>query len=134
MARHSSPNLSADSASNAYVTLHYSLESLRYDPKTAEIVPFAAKSYKISDDKLSVNVQLRDDLQWSDGKKVTAADYKFTWDKMMDEKTKYIYRQNYKDFKKPDDRWRLHARLQAQANLLPGLEPDYLYPNTQACL
>ena len=44
---------------------------------------------------------------WSDGKPITAQDYKFTWDKMMDPKVDYPYRSNLRYFDTltaPDDR------------------------------
>jgi ABC-type transport system substrate-binding protein len=71
---------------------------LRTDPRTLAPTPFAAKSYAIADDKLSITYKLRDDLLWSDGQKITSADYKFTWDRMVDEKLNFRYRKLYQDY------------------------------------
>ncbi len=39
-----------------------------------------AESYKLADDLKSIDFKLRKDLKWSDGKPLTAADVKFTYD------------------------------------------------------
>jgi peptide/nickel transport system substrate-binding protein len=102
------PLLAQDTGSNAFTGLQYEASLLRTDPRTLEPVPFAAASYAISDDKLSITYTLRDDLLWSDGQRITSADYKFTWDKMMDEKVNFPFRKLYQDYFEsltaPDDR------------------------------
>jgi peptide/nickel transport system substrate-binding protein len=92
------PLLAQDTGSNAFIGLQYEASLLRTDPRTLDPVPFAAASYSISDDKLSITYTLRDDLYWSDGQPITSADYKFTWDKMMDEKVNFPYRKLYQDY------------------------------------
>jgi peptide/nickel transport system substrate-binding protein len=92
------PLLASDTGSNAFIVLQYYAPLLRTDPRTLAPTPFAAKSYTIADDKLSITYKLRDDLLWSDGQKITSADYKFTWDRMMDEKVNFPYRKLYQDY------------------------------------
>ncbi|MDF2889466.1 MAG: extracellular solute-binding protein family 5 [Lacrimispora sp.] len=55
---------------------------LRLDEKN-EAQPALAKSYDISDDKLTYTFHLRDGLQWSDGTPLTASDFVFSWLKQM---------------------------------------------------
>ncbi|ERT57474.1 peptide/nickel transport system substrate-binding protein [Peptoniphilus koenoeneniae] len=43
------------------------------------IVNDLAKEYSLSEDKLTYNVTLRDDVKWSDGEKFTAKDVEFTY-------------------------------------------------------
>lgn len=50
-------------------------------------VPGAAKSWDISEDGLTYTFHLRDDGKWSNGDKVTANDFLFTFRRIMDPKT-----------------------------------------------
>ncbi len=43
-----------------------------------DIQPWLAKSYKFSDDGKSVTLNLRDDVKWSDGTKLTSADFVYS--------------------------------------------------------
>lgn len=54
------------------------------DPQTFEPRPHVAKSWDTSSDGLTWTFHLRDDVYWHDGVKLTAADVKFTFDKMLD--------------------------------------------------
>lgn len=81
------PVLANDSASNDRITLMY--EGLRTrDPNTLDFGPDLAASWKFSADNLSLTYVLRDGLTWSDGKPLTTADFKFTWELIFDPKTK----------------------------------------------
>ena len=44
-----------------------------------KIIPGVVKAFKLSDDGKRVDLELRDDAYWHDGKKVTTADVKFTY-------------------------------------------------------
>ena len=57
---------------------------VRRDPVTRDIIPYAAESFETSEDGLTVDVTLREELQWSDGTPITAADYQFYYDGVMD--------------------------------------------------
>lgn len=45
--------------------------------ETGSAVPEAAESYDVSDDGLTYTFHLRDDLKWSDGEDLTAADFEY---------------------------------------------------------
>lgn len=49
------------------------------DEKLETTIPQLAESWKESDKKDSVEIKLRKDAKWSDGKPITADDYIFTW-------------------------------------------------------
>lgn len=96
-----SPILVQDTASRAFIELHYNAPLLRRDPETLDLdTKFGtAESFNVSSDGLTVTFKLKKNIQWSDGKPITSADYKFTWDKLMDPKVDYPYRSNLSDFK-----------------------------------
>lgn len=91
------PYLTTDTASSSYQNLVYATGLMRYDPDTLELVPHMAKEWTISEDFLTYTFTLRDDLKWSDGEPLTSADFKFTFDKMIDPENEYPYR-NVLDF------------------------------------
>ncbi|HRR34223.1 MAG TPA: extracellular solute-binding protein [Kiritimatiellia bacterium] len=57
---------------------------LGVDPLTTEFVPYLAKRWTISDDKLTYTFELDETAMWSDGRPVTAEDVKWTFDQVMD--------------------------------------------------
>lgn len=63
----------------------------RWDPKTLEPIPGVAKSWDISDDKLTYTFHLRDDARWSDGSPVTAADFSYSWRRFINPRTAAEY-------------------------------------------
>jgi oligopeptide transport system substrate-binding protein len=60
-----------------------------YDPKNMRPIPEEAASYTLNDDKTVWTFKLRDDLRWSNGDKVTAHDYVFSWRRMLEEPGEY---------------------------------------------
>ena len=50
-------------------------------------IPGAAESWTVSDDGLTYVFKLRPDGKWSDGSPVTAADFVFSWQRLIDPKT-----------------------------------------------
>lgn len=88
------PYLRTDSVSGSYQGLVYAGSLVTYDPKTLESVPEAAKSWAVSEDKLTYTFTLRDDLLWSDGRPMTSADYKWTYDQAIKPENKYPYVSN----------------------------------------
>ncbi len=52
--------------------------------------PGMAKSYTVSDDKLTYTFELRD-AQWSDGQPVTAYDFEYAWSRVIDPETASEY-------------------------------------------
>jgi len=71
------PCFTADSISIDLINqLFLGLTSL--DIKTYEPIPEFAKSWNLSDDKLTYTFNLREDVKWSSGKPITAHDYVWT--------------------------------------------------------
>ncbi|MCO4646761.1 ABC transporter, substrate-binding protein [Streptococcus infantarius subsp. infantarius] len=63
---------------------------LRVDKK-GEPKPDLAKSVEVSEDGLTHTATLRDGLKWSDGSDLTADDFVYTWQRMLDPKTASEY-------------------------------------------
>jgi len=55
---------------------------VRENPLTGEIEPALAKSWTISDDKLTIIFTLKDDLKWSDGQPLTVDDVVFSYNQI----------------------------------------------------
>ena len=70
-------------------------EGLVTEDRLAESIPAQAKSWTLSDDGLVYTFSLRDDIQWTDGKPVTAHDFVFAFQRLMDPATaaEYAYLQ-----------------------------------------
>ncbi|MFD2117058.1 ABC transporter substrate-binding protein [Paenibacillus yanchengensis] len=58
-------------------------EGLTRVNEQAEVVPAVAKSWVISEDGTKYTFQLRDDVKWSNGDKVTAQDFEFAWKRVL---------------------------------------------------
>ena len=63
---------------------------LRVD-KNGNPKPDLAKSVEVSEDGLTYTATLRDGLKWSDGSALTADDFVYTWQRMVDPKTASEY-------------------------------------------
>ncbi len=50
-----------------------------------------AESYEVSDDGLTYTFTLRDDIYWSDGEPVTAADFEYSWKRIVDPSNAFDY-------------------------------------------
>lgn len=90
-------------ASDAYESSinSYVFDSLLNVDKNLNIIPELAKSWEISDNHLVYTFHLRDDVKWHDGEKFSAHDVKFTYDKIMDPKSKAMNkRASYSDVEK----------------------------------
>jgi ABC-type transport system substrate-binding protein len=69
---------------------------LRFNLKTMEPEPDLAKSWEISSDGLTYTFYLRDDVYWHKGYgKFTARDVKYSFDRIMDPKTRSRYRSDF---------------------------------------
>jgi len=66
------------------------------DPKGA-VAPGVAKSWDISKDGLTYTFHLRNNAKWSDGKQVTAKDFLYSWQRLLNPKTaaEYAYQIYY---------------------------------------
>lgn len=56
-----------------------------------KLEPAMAESYTISDDKLVYTFTLRDGLKWSDGESLTAYDFEYAWNRVLDPATASEY-------------------------------------------
>ncbi|MGL5414209.1 MAG: peptide ABC transporter substrate-binding protein [Clostridium sp.] len=51
--------------------------------KDNKIIPGAAESYSVSNDKKTYTFKLRNNLKWSDGKPIISEDYKYAWMRLL---------------------------------------------------
>lgn len=72
------------------LTIH-AFEGLTKRDVDGKIVNGQAKEIKVSTDLLTYTVTLRDDIKWSDGKAVTASDFVYAWQRVVDPKTASPY-------------------------------------------
>lgn len=66
-------------------------------PVLAKEIPSTANGGLSADGK-TITIKLRDDITWSDGTKLTAADFVFTYDMIMSEKNVPLSRYPYEEF------------------------------------
>lgn len=57
-----------------------------YD-ENGQLVPDLAEGYEMSDDGLTYTFTMKDDLKWSDGTPLTAADVEYSWKRLADPNT-----------------------------------------------
>jgi oligopeptide transport system substrate-binding protein len=79
------PAVSAEMTSHDYIVQIYS-GLVRLD-NSLNIVPDIAERWEISQDFLVYTFYLRNDVTFQDGRKVTAADFKYSWDRACDPAT-----------------------------------------------
>jgi oligopeptide transport system substrate-binding protein len=79
------PAISAEMTSHQYVTQIYS-GLLRLDDKL-ETVPDIAERWEMSQDRRTYTFHLRKDVVFQDGRKVTTADFKYSWERACDPAT-----------------------------------------------
>ncbi len=73
------PAISGDSTSHQYVTQIFS-GLVRLD-SNLEPVPDIAEKWEISDDRMTYTFHLRKDVKFHDGTRVTASDFKYSWER-----------------------------------------------------
>jgi oligopeptide transport system substrate-binding protein len=78
------------SVDGATMIIH-GFEGLYTLDKTGTPVPGQAKSVDISEDGLTYTFHLRDNLKWSDGKKLTASDFIYSWNRAVSPDTASDY-------------------------------------------
>ncbi len=66
-------------------TSFYTVPLITRDPATRQWIPFAASSFEQSADGLTIDVIIRDGIKWSDGEAVTADDWLFYYQGVIDE-------------------------------------------------
>ncbi len=97
-------------------------------PKTLEPLPGAAESWEISVDQKSYRFFLRENLRWSNGELITAADFVQSWKRLLDPQTgsnfAYLLR-DVESFQAVDER---EFRVQLKKALPYFLNLTYLWP------
>ena len=89
------PILAQDSASSDINSFVFN-GLLKYDRNLQNFVGELAESWEIKEgEKPEITFFLRKGVLWHDGKEFTAEDVKFTFDKIMDEKTNTVRRSDY---------------------------------------
>ena len=62
----------------------FAFDNLLKMDKDGKVVPGLAEKYEISDDQLTWTFHLRDGLKWSDGSALTAEDFVYSWQRLVD--------------------------------------------------
>ena len=73
------PVLTTDNASNTVVVMMFNALG-QLDPFTGSVLPDMAEGWTTSEDGLTITINLRSDITWSDGEPFTANDVAFTFD------------------------------------------------------
>ncbi|HAS79660.1 MAG TPA: peptide ABC transporter substrate-binding protein [Fusobacteriaceae bacterium] len=73
-----------NSATDGGIVINNTFEGLMRTDENGKAQPAGAESVDISDDKMTYTFHLRKDAKWSDGKPVTAADYRYAWLRALD--------------------------------------------------
>ncbi|WP_166243799.1 peptide ABC transporter substrate-binding protein [Paenibacillus turpanensis] len=89
------PTIAKDSASSW--VLDHVFEGLYFQDKDG-LKPGQAKEVKVSDDGLVYTFTLKDNLKWSNGDPVTAADFEFSWKHVLNPKTASEYAYQIADY------------------------------------
>ena len=76
------PLIATDATSANYASMLF-LGLIEHDPDTFEVIPNLAKSFAVTDSGKTITVELREDIFWSDGKKITADDVIYTWNDLL---------------------------------------------------
>lgn len=80
-----------NNAVDGSIVIANAFEGLYRMDENLKPVPGVAESYTVSDDKLVYTFKLRKDAKWSDGKEVTAEDFKYSWTRALDPKVAADY-------------------------------------------
>ena len=62
----------------------FAFDNLLKMDKDGKVVPGLAEKYEVSDDQLTWTFHLRDGLKWSDGSDLTADDFVYSWQRLVD--------------------------------------------------
>lgn len=85
--------VAGESASSA-ISSHLFNTLLRYDAKL-DLTGELAERWEVAADHKTIIFHLRPNLQWADGHSLTSADVLFTWQLVVDEKTRSPYASDY---------------------------------------
>ena len=71
----------------------FAFDNLLKMDKDGKVVPGLAEKYEVSDDQLTWTFHLRDGLKWSDGSALTAEDFVYSWQRLVDSNVAAPYAQ-----------------------------------------
>lgn len=74
------PTPFAANADIGYTQMSLVFDTLLWKDGSGELLPWLAKSYRVSDDHLTYTFELREGVKWNDGRPFTADDVVFTFD------------------------------------------------------
>lgn len=80
-----------NSAVDGATLIIHAFEGLMILDENGIPVPGQAESYTVSEDGLTYTFTLRDDLKWSDGSKLTAEDFVYSWNRAVSPETAADY-------------------------------------------
>jgi peptide/nickel transport system substrate-binding protein len=116
------PILAQDSASGDINSFVFN-GLIKYDRNLQNFVGVLAESWKVEEGlEPVITFRLRRGILWHDGKEFTAHDVKFTYDKIMDEKTNTVRRSSYELVKKAEVLDPYTFRVTYKQPFSPGLE------------
>lgn len=122
------PNL--NSASDGGHVINNTFEGLMREID-GKLEPAMAESYTVSDDKTVYTFDIRDEAKWSDGEPVTAYDFEYAWDRVVDPEVASEYswifgEANVKSWKAIDEDT-FEVTLEAPAPYFLGLTGFYTF-------
>jgi peptide/nickel transport system substrate-binding protein len=85
------PYQTTDTASSGYQAMVYTGALLRLDENTLEYIPNMAERYTISEDGLTFTFYLHQNMQWSDGQPLTAHDFEWTYNQVINPDNGFPY-------------------------------------------
>lgn len=80
-----------NSTVDANIYIQHVFEGLATRDKDNKIVPGVAERWDISEDGLTYTFHIRDNAKWSDGEKITAEDFVYAWQRVVDPVTASEY-------------------------------------------
>ena len=72
---------------NGFIYINHAFEGLLTKDINGKIVGGSSDKWEISEDKLKYTFHIREDAKWSDGKKLTADDFVYSYRRVVDPKT-----------------------------------------------
>lgn len=114
------PVLAADNASSSINGLVFN-GLVKYDANL-QLIGDLAEKWEISKDGLTFTFYLRRDVRWHDGKRFTAEDVLYTYERLIDPEVKTPYSSNYEKVKKVEilNPWTI--RMHYREPFVPALE------------
>ncbi len=80
------PSPFACNAGPGYNQMSLVYDSLLWRDGTGQLLPWLARSFTVSDDRLTYSFELREGVRWSDGRPLTAEDVRFTFEYYADQR------------------------------------------------